>query len=48
MRTYPNGNDPKSMMSLEVVRNIEMKTKKLYIFKTLYLCAAAETESCCK
>lgn len=29
MQTYPNGNAPKSMMSLEVVRNIEMKTKRL-------------------
>ena len=29
MRTYLNANDPKSMVSLEVVRNIEMKTKRL-------------------
>lgn len=32
MRTYPNANDPKSVVTLEVVRNIEMKSKRTYIF----------------
>ena len=29
MRTYPNANDPKSVVTLGVVRNIEMKTKRI-------------------